>query len=382
MTVLAGARVVTPAGVLDPGWIRIDGDRIAAVGAGSPPGEAVSLDGRWIVPGFVDVHVHGGAGASYMTGDSAEARAAAAFHRSRGTTTTMASLVTAGVEDLERAVRSLAELVADGELAGIHLEGPYLSPAHAGAHDTALLRAPDRGELERLLRAGAGTVRMVTVAPELPGALDLVRATVDAGAVAAIGHTDATYDQAREAIDAGARVATHLFNAMRGIHHREPGPAIAAIEDERIVIEVINDGIHLHDAVAAQVFAAAGPQRVALITDATAAGMPDGRYTLGPVDVQVTGGVARLAHGDSIAGSTLTMDVALRRAVTELGVPIVDAVTAASTVPARLLGLGDDLGSVEPGRRADLAVLDDDLALTGVMARGAWVERAEATAAR
>jgi N-acetylglucosamine-6-phosphate deacetylase len=377
--VLAGAGVVTPDGVLEPGWLRVDGTRIAAVGAGPPPPDAdpVDLGGGYLVPGFVDMHVHGGGGAAYTTGDADEARAAAAFHRSRGTTTTVASLVTAGVDDLERAIRVLVPLVHEGVLVGVHLEGPYLSAEHPGAHDPALLRAADAGELDRLLRAGQGTVRMVTLAPELPGALELVRRTVAAGAVAAVGHTDATYAQARAAFDAGARVATHLFNAMRGVHHREPGPVVAALEDERVTIELINDGVHLHDAVTALAFAAAGAARTALITDAmVAAGMPDGDYRLGAMDVRVRDGVARLAAGDSIAGSTLTLEVALRRAVRDLGVPIATAARAAATTPARAIGLGDRTGALQAGMAADLVVLDDDLAVQAVMAGGEWLSAA------
>jgi N-acetylglucosamine-6-phosphate deacetylase len=372
MTVLANARVVTPAAVLEPGWVRIEDGRIAALGGDDPPADTLDLGGAWVLPGFVDQHVHGGGGGAYTSGDPAEARAAAAFHRSHGTTTTLASLVTAEVDELERIVRALAPLVGEGVIDGLHLEGPYLSPARRGAHDPALLRAPDRRALARLLDAGAGTVRMVTVAPELPGGLDLVRQTVAAGAIAAIGHTDATYDEARAAFAAGARVATHLYNAMRELHHREPGPVAAALEDERVTIELINDGVHLHDAVAALAFATAGPARTALITDAmAAAGMPDGRYELGPMDVRVHDGVARLVDGGSIAGSTLTMDVALRRAVQVLGVPMVDAAHAAATTPARRHGL--PTGALEPGLDADLVVLDDSLAVTAVMVQGAWV---------
>ncbi len=346
---ILNGRVVTPAEVLDPGWIRIEDGLIAGVGAGGP-------GGPWLLPGFVDIHVHGGGGASFAD----DPHTAAAFHRSHGTTTTLASLVTASPGDLERAVRALAPLVEEGVLAGVHLEGPWLSPAHAGAHDPALLRAPDPDLLDRLL---AGPVRMVTVAPELPGGIDLIRRTVAAGAVAAVGHTDATYAQARAAFDAGARVATHLFNAMRDIHHREPGPVVAALEDERVVIELINDGVHLHDAIARFAFRRG---RTALITDAmAAAGMPDGDYALGALDVEVRGGVARLATGGAIAGSTLTMDVALRRAVQDVGIAIVDAARAASTTPARLLGL--NTGALEAGRAADVVVLDDDLRVQRVL---------------
>lgn len=372
MTTLANARVVTPEGVLEPGWLRVENGEIAAVGPGAAP-DAGDLGGAWVLPGFVDMHVHGGGGAAYTSGDPDEARTAAAFHRSHGTTTTLASLVSAGVDELERAVRGLAPLVAEGVLAGVHLEGPYLSPQHRGAHDPALLRTPDPGELDRLL--AAGPVRMVTLAPELPGGLELVRRTVAAGAVAAVGHTDATYEQARAAFDAGARVATHLYNAMRELRHRDPGPVAAALADERVTIELINDGVHLHDAMAALAFRTAGPGRTAFVTDAiVAAGMPDGPYRLGSLNVEVRDGKARLAGGGSIAGSTLTMDVALRRAVQVLGLPIADAARAAATTPAGVLGLRT--GALAPGLAADLVVLDDDLELVAVMVRGSWVGRA------
>jgi N-acetylglucosamine-6-phosphate deacetylase len=266
-------------------------------------------------------------------------------------------------------VRALRPLVDERVLAGVHLEGPWLSLEHRGAHDAALLQAPDAAALDRLLAAGGGSVKMVTLAPELPGGLELVRRTVAAGALAAVGHTGATYAQARAAFAAGARVATHLHNAMRALHHREPGPAVAALEDDRVTIELINDGVHLHDAVTRLAFGVAGPARTAFITDAmAAAGMPDGDYELGALAVRVQDGVARLAEGGSIAGSTLTMDVALRRAVQVLGLPIADAARAAATTPARVLGLST--GALEPGLDADLVVLDADLAVTAVMVRG------------
>jgi N-acetylglucosamine-6-phosphate deacetylase len=260
-------------------------------------------------------------------------------------------------------------------LAGIHLEGPYLSAAHRGAHDRACLRRPDARELQRLLAAADGTVRMVTLAPELPAALELVRVSVAAGALAAVGHTDATYDETRAAIDAGATVATHLFNGMRPLHHRDPGPAAALLEDDRVTIELINDGVHLDPAIGRLAFSAAGPDRVALITDAIAGtGMGDGVYQLGPVTVRVIGGVARLEDRPSIAGSVLTMDVALRRAVRDIGLPLADAVRAAASTPARALGLNARVGSIEVGKDADLVVLDDELAPVAVMARGTWVK--------
>jgi N-acetylglucosamine-6-phosphate deacetylase len=377
MSVLAGGRVVIPDRVLDPGWVEVAGDRLVAVGEGAPARPPdVELAGRVVVPGFVDLHVHGGGGGSYTTGDDQEAARVVDFHRRHGTTTTMASLVTAELAELERVVAALAGLVTDGLLAGVHLEGPWLSPRQCGAHDPGLLRDPEGLEIERLLRLGRGAVRMVTLAPELDGGLAAVGRVVEAGAVAALGHTDATYAVTREALDAGATVGTHLFNAMRPVHHREPGPVVALLDDPRATVEVIADGIHVHPAMLRRAVTTKGPGRVALVTDAmAAAGMADGGYQLGGLHVQVQDGIARLAEGGALAGSTLTMDAAVRGAVQESGLPLEAVARLASTTPASLLGL-PDVGAIEVGKRADLVVLDQDLRVTAVMAAGAWVEDA------
>ncbi|HZD70257.1 MAG TPA: N-acetylglucosamine-6-phosphate deacetylase [Actinomycetes bacterium] len=368
ITLLAGARVVRPAGVLDPGWVEVAGDRIAAVGSGGIP------TGLTVVPGFVDIHVHGGGGASFLSADPDEAARAVAFHRRRGTTTTLASLVTAPLDILERQLSALADVCADGLLAGIHLEGPWLSDVRRGAHDKAFLRPPALPEVRRLLAAGGSALRIVTLAPELDGGLEAVRAVVAAGAVAAVGHTDATYEMARASIDAGARLGTHLFNGMRPVHHREPGAVVALLEDDRVAVELVNDGTHLHPAIVRGVVGAAGPDRVALVTDAIAgAGMGDGEYDLGGLRVQVGGGVPRLASTGSIAGSTLTMDAAFRRAVVDTRLPLEVAARLTSATPARVLGL-DDVGAIEPGWRADMVVLDEKLEVVAVMARGVWVD--------
>jgi N-acetylglucosamine-6-phosphate deacetylase len=376
MVVLAGGRIVTPDGVLDGGWLRTDGRTIAALGSGPPSAPADrDLGGAWVVPGFVDIHVHGGGHASYQSGDQDDAVVAADLHRRRGTTTTMASLVTGSVDSLVNTVTALAELVDDGLLAGIHLEGPFLSADRRGAHDPALLAAPKPGLVDRLLSAGRGTIRMVTLAPELPHSLEAVRRFIDAGAIAAIGHTDAGYERTRAAIDAGATVATHLFNAMRPLNHREPGPIPALLEDARVTVELICDGVHLHPAVVRTAVAAAGADRVTLVTDAMdAAGAGDGDYQLGELAVRVHGDVARLVDAGTIAGSTLTMDRAFRFVV-DAGIAIADAVRMASTTPARLLGLADRVGELRAGLDADLVVLDADLDLVDVMAKGAWLSR-------
>lgn len=369
--VLAGARVVLPTGIVNDGRVIVEGTRIA--GAAPPDARVVDVGGHWLVPGFVDIHNHGGGGASF-SGTVDEVLTAVRTHRLHGTTTLVASTVTDDMDFLVKQAGLLSELAEQGDLAGIHFEGPFISPCRKGAHSEDLLRDPDPAEVRKLIDAGRGKARMVTLATELPGGLDSVRLLADHGVIAAVGHTDATYEQTVEAIDAGATVATHLFNAMPALGHRSPGPVTALLEDERVTVELINDGTHLHPAALELAFRHAGARRVAFITDAMdAAGIGDGRYMLGPLEVEVAEGVARLVHGGSIAGSTLTLDRAFQRAVTVDGLPVEDVVAALSANPARLLGMDDRVGSLEPGKDADLVLLDDGFAVKGVMRQGAWV---------
>ncbi|MEU8551518.1 N-acetylglucosamine-6-phosphate deacetylase [Streptomyces roseoverticillatus] len=385
-TVLAGARVVLPTGVVEDGRVTVEGRRIAANAPASEGGEqAATLDfsgkGYWIVPGFVDMHVHGGGGASFSAGDPEEALTAIRTHRAHGTTTMVASTVTGDLDDLSRQAAVLSELTEQGDLAGIHFEGPFISPHRCGAHQPELLRDPHPADVRKLVDAARGAARMMTLAPELAGGLESVRLLADHGVIAAVGHTDSSYEATLDAVEAGATVATHLFNAMPSLLHRAPGPIAALLEDERVTVELINDGTHLHPAVLELAFARAGADRVAFITDAMgAAGMSDGMYPLGPMSVEVKDGVARIADGPtagSIAGSTLTLDTAFKRAVTIDGLPVGDAVRALSATPARLLGVADRAGSLEPGKDADLVVLDASYDLVGVMRKGDWVVRPE-----
>ncbi|MCX4414816.1 N-acetylglucosamine-6-phosphate deacetylase [[Kitasatospora] papulosa] len=371
-TVLAGARVVLPTGTVENGRVIVEGTRIA--GSTAEDARTVDLSGHWVVPGFVDIHNHGGGGASFATGTAEDVLTGVRAHRAHGTTTVVASTVTGEMDFLARQAGLLSELVEQGELAGIHFEGPFISPCRKGAHSEQLLRDPDPAEVRKLLDAARGSARMVTLATELPGGIESVRLLAEHGVIAAVGHTDATYEQTVEAIDAGATVATHLYNAMPAIGHRDPGPVTALLEDERITVELINDGTHLHPAALELAYHHAGSDRVALITDAMdAAGAGDGFYELGPLAVEVRDGVARLVEGGSIAGSTLTLDTAFRRAVTIDRIPVEDVVRSISANPARLLGLDHRVGSLDPGKDADLVVLDADFVLKGVMRRGEWI---------
>lgn len=370
--VLTGARVVLPTGVVENGRVIVEGTRIA----GHAPADAPSVDlsGHWLVPGFVDMHNHGGGGASFTSGSAEDVLTGVRTHHEHGTTTMVASTVTGDMDFLTRRAGFLSELVEQGDLAGIHFEGPFISPCRKGAHSEELLRDPDPAQVRKLIDAARGTARMVTLATELPGGIESVRMLAERGVIAAIGHTDATYEQTVEAIDAGATVATHLFNAMPTLGHRAPGPIAALLEDDRITVELINDGTHLHPAALELAFHRAGAARVAFITDAMdAAGFGDGVYHLGPLEVEVKEGVARLVEGGSIAGSTLTLDTAFRRAAAVDGLPVEDIVQAISANPARLLGVDDRVGSLEAGKDADLVVLDAEFGLKGVMRKGAWV---------
>ncbi|MDY0910562.1 N-acetylglucosamine-6-phosphate deacetylase [Microbacterium sp. CFBP9034] len=370
-TLVHSVRLVDDGRVTPDAWVLFQGGRVSATGVGADrPAADEIVDGEsgCLAPGFIDIHGHGGAGASYDDGPGA-IRAARALHRAHGTTRAVVSLVTASLDELVSRTAMVADLVAeDPTILGSHLEGPFLDPGHKGAHTEALLRAPDAASVARLLDAGRGTIRQITLAPELPGAGVAIARFVEAGVAVAIGHTAADAATSRRAFDAGATLLTHAFNAMPGIHHRAPGPVIAALRDDRVVLELVADGVHVDLDLIAVVFAAA-TGRVALITDAmAAAGADDGAYDLGGLAVTVHEGVARLDDGGAIAGSTLTQDAALRRVV-KAGVPLAAAVAAVTSTPARAIGR-PDLGTLRVGGLADAVLLGADLEVRRVWVAG------------
>ena len=316
-----------------------------------------------VVPGFIDLHLHGGNGADFTDGTAAAAKRILAFHARHGTTRSVGSLVPLAPDRMSKVVDTLARASVSG-LLGLHLEGPFVARSKAGALSPDHLRGPDLEGFSRLVGDHEEAIRIVTVAPELPQAESLIAAIRAIGAVAAIGHSDAPYEQTLAAISDGAKHITHLFNAMRGLHHRDPGVVGAALASETVSLELIADGRHLHPGTLRWVIgdlAARGQlARLCLVTDAMrATGSPDGDYALGDESVTVSDGVARLADG-SLAGSLLTLDRALQIAMEASGQPLEEAVQWVTANPARVLGECDRLGSLQPGFLGDLVLLDDE----------------------
>jgi N-acetylglucosamine-6-phosphate deacetylase len=376
-TVIHSARIVSGRDTVADGWVRFEGDRVAARGFGEtwrddlPAGASVTdAAGRHLVPGFIDLHCHGAGGASVEDGEAA-IETTLAVHNAHGTTRSVLSLVTAPVEALAGRLEVIARVAAsDPRVLGAHLEGPFLDHEFRGAHDPAQLRTADAASVDRLLDASAGALQQITIAPEHPGASEAIARFVDAGVAVAVGHTGADFATALAAFEAGASILTHAFNGMRGIHHRAPGPVVAAMHADHVTLEVINDGIHVHPDVVRLAFSGAHG-RVALVSDAmAAAGAADGQYLLGSLGVIVADGVARLLEGGAIAGSTLTQDVALRRAVVDSGIPLDEAVGALTETPAAAIGRAADLGRLEPGYAADAVLLGHGLTVEAVWGAG------------
>lgn len=379
---IVGADIVTRDRVIEKGWLLVNDGRIEAIGddssAGAPAAsehEIVDAHGGIVLPGFIDVHVHGGAGHDFMDADRDELLAITRFHAEHGTTGLLATSLTAARDELtavlERVNAFMAEPMPYSQVLGVHFEGPFISEAWKGAQNPAYILPPQPEWLEAWTARFPGIIKIQTLAPETEGALEYIELLAQHGIVPSCGHTDATYDRIIEAADHGLRHAVHTFNAMRAFHHREPGTVGAVLTDKRIMAEVIADGHHVHPAGIKMLAAAKGEDSVILVTDAmAAAGMPDGDYELGGLPVQMTCGVARLKASGNLAGSTLTMIEAFRYIVREIGIPLVGASKMASLNPARQLGIDDDRGSIAPGKRADLLLLDGSLTLKQVWIGG------------
>ncbi|MDR7083476.1 N-acetylglucosamine-6-phosphate deacetylase [Arthrobacter ginsengisoli] len=387
------------------GRIAYSGPRSGFNAAGFRGAEELDLPpGSSIFPGLVDLHCHGAAGGGFPTGDSRLCRDAAGFLHRSGTTTLLASLVTASAEDLIRGIGVLRPLADEGLIAGIHSEGPFLSRARCGAQNPQWLRNPDPALLRRLLHAAGGTLKSMTYAPELPGAGELVSMLTGNGVIPSLGHTDAdarttagSLADAAESLRAGTAVTasagsptagsgaslgtppgrrptvTHLFNGMPPLHHRSPGAAAACLRlaaEGTVAVELIGDGVHLDPETVRMVFGLVGADNIILVTDSMAAtGLPDGDYELGRSAVVVHGGVATLKGSGALAGGTATLLEVVRRTI-EAGVAPADAVKAATLIPAGILGLETEIGSLRPGLRADILAVDREFGLVAVLRGG------------
>ncbi|MFO7254306.1 N-acetylglucosamine-6-phosphate deacetylase [Limnochorda sp.] len=387
---LRGARIHQGTQWADEAVLAAVGGRIAYVGdlrklprrlegAGVEVGrqslEEIHTEGGYLCPGFIDVHLHGGGGADVMDASPGALSQLARTHARHGTVAFLPTTVTAPYEQLHRVLEAVEETAGareeGAELLGVHLEGPHLNPARAGAQNPEFLTPPSLPEMQALLERFPGRVRWVTVAPELEGARELIQYLREAGVVVSIGHSDATYEQAMVAFQWGISHATHTFNGMNPLHHRAPGVPGAVLTAPGVSAEIIADGFHIHPGVARLLWQVKGPDRLLLVTDAMrATDLPDGRYDLGGLEVDVVGGAARLAGQETLAGSTLTLERAVAWMVEAVGLSLAEAVQLASLNPARRLGVAHRLGSLEVGKDASLVLLDDALRVRLTLRQG------------
>lgn len=375
--------------VLEQGAVVIENDKIVYAGPASDipgrwtdkQGEVIQGNEGYIVPGFIDIHVHGGGGEDFMDSSKEVLDTITSYHASQGTTTMLATTMTAPKEWIDKVLHEVNEYRSQpmpyAQLAGVHLEGPFISPKWPGAQNPEHISLPEVNWLISWEKMYPGLIRQVTLAPEREGAHEVIKWLREQHITAALGHTDAAYEEVEAAVEAGLHHAVHTFNAMTPLHHRKPGTAGAVLSDRRISAEVIADGIHVHPAAVSLIAQLKSSiHKLVLITDAmSATGLPDGNYTLGDLPVVVKEGVARLEDGITLAGSTLTMIRGFQFLVKEVGLSIVEASQAASHNPASLLGLLDVTGTIEQGKQADILLLDSSLELTDVWIKGSKLEK-------
>jgi len=384
---LHGMRIVNPDKVLECGWMYIHENRISQMGAGEPPLDLATSDtvakvdatGQWVTPGFIDIHVHGGNGSDVMDGQATAVENIARFHCTHGTTGFLPTTLTAPVESLRKSlasVRQVLDVQSAGEITGAcvlgaHLEGPFISPHKIGAQNPEYVQDPSVETMLAFITEFPGLVKKVTLAPERQGALELISWLRQQGIHSSLGHTDASYEQTAAAVEAGATHATHLFNAMRGLHHRDGGVVGACLLSSRVVCELIADGHHVDVPVMQLVLKTKDTKEIVLITDAiSATGMPEGQYQLGGLDILVQSGRSVLASNGALAGSTLTMDVAVKNMAQRVGVSLPDAISMASANPAGELGLSARKGRLAPGMDADFVLLDDAMTVVSTFIQG------------
>jgi N-acetylglucosamine-6-phosphate deacetylase len=367
---VVNAKLITPAGVLVNGSLRVKDGIIIEI-SDTPYDNTLEIStldakGNWLMPGFIDVHVHGGAGHDFMDANEEGLTAITKFHAAHGTTSMLATTLTSSRDDLtaiiDRVSRFMSKPMPFAQIIGVHLEGPFINVKWKGAQNPTYIVPPQPEWLEDWVNRFPGIIKLQTLAPETEGALDYIEKLAFHGIVPSCGHTDATYEEIIAAVGRGLRHAVHTYNAMKPLHHREPGTVGAVLTDDRITAEVIADGHHVHPAGIKLLISAKGTHNVILVTDAmAAAGMPDGDYELGGLPVSMSCGVARLKETGSLAGSTLDMISAVRYLVREIGVSLEEASRMASANPARQLGIDSITGTLEVGKAADFLLVNSSL---------------------
>ena len=385
-TIILNGTIVTPFQILKDKIIFIEKGRIIAIenkeGTAVPErAEIIDAQNKFVVPGFIDIHVHGGDGFDIMDGEYEAVKHIAATHFRFGTTAFLPTTMTMSKNKIIRSLKSINEAFIKGteaaEILGVHLEGPYINPEKKGAQNEKYIKRPSIEEFLEFKKASGNLIRLITIAPEMPGAIDFIRWLHEQRVIVSVGHSNANYDQVIESIKAGVSHVTHTFNAMRGLKHREPGVVGAALSSPELTVEVIADGIHIHPVAMKILTRAKEIEKIVMVTDAIrATSKPEGTYTLGGQEVTVNGREARLKDG-TLAGSVLTMDKAVKNMIAMVGVSLTEAIQMATFNPAKCLGVESKKGSLEPGKDADIVILDKNLEVELTMVKGKIVYRKE-----